>query len=93
MIASACTCVIVPFVTSAESVAARSIPRGPLTALALGLVIETRVDFVAAVDTPTVPAVSATVVITIVAIFRFVDILMSPTLLLCVKALASTWLY
>jgi hypothetical protein len=57
------------------------------------LVIETRVDFVDAVDTPTDPAVSATVVITIVAIFLFVDICMSPTLLLCAKALASTWLY
>ena len=78
MIASACACVIVPFVTSAESVAARSIPRGPLTPLALGLVIEIRVAFVEAVETPTVPAVSATVVITIVAILFFVDIRMPP---------------
>ena len=78
MIASACACVIVPFVTSAESVAARSNPRGLLTPTALVLVTETLVDVVAAAETPTVLTVSATVVITIPAIFLFDDIRMSP---------------
>jgi hypothetical protein len=41
-------------------------------------VIEAFVALVAAEEIPTVPAVSATVVITIDAIFFFVDICMSP---------------
>ena len=71
---------IVPFATSAASVAVRSSPRGPFTPAAPGLEIETRVDddFDAADEIPTVDAVSATVVITIAAIFFFDDICMSP---------------
>ena len=41
-------------------------------------------------EIPTVPAVSATVVITIVAIFFFVDIYMSPCPVLRVETLVST---
>ena len=51
-----------------------------MTPITDDLVTDTRVDcdFDAAEETPTVPAVSATVVITIDAIFFFVDIYMSP---------------
>jgi hypothetical protein len=71
---------MVPFATSAARVAFRSKPRAPLLPSAPGLLIDTRVDddFDEADAIPTVDAVSATVVITIAAIFFFDDIEMSP---------------
>ena len=71
---------IVPFVTREASTAATSAPCPCIIATpAVVRVVETRVaDLDAAEEIPTVPAVRATVVITIAATFFFVDICMSP---------------
>jgi len=77
--------VIVPFVTSAASTDATSAPCPCTIATpAVVRVVETRVaDFDAAEEIPTVPAVRATVVMTIAATFFFVDIYMSPVRAFC----------
>ena len=84
---------MVPFVTSAARTDATSAPWPCIIVTpATVRVVETRVadDFDDADETPIVPAVSATVVITIAAIFFFVDICMSPHPVLCAETLVST---